>query len=224
MAHIKNRQEEAMALLDQLRISIVNGDPDEAKDATRKALQDGLKVEKILNEGLVAGIHEVGEKFGRNEIFLPELLVSGLAMRGAVGVLKPFLSDPGVKTAGKAVIATVRGDLHDIGKNLVAMMLEGGGFEVIDLGIDIAAEKIVEAAQEQKVQLVCLSSLLTTTMPAMREVVQGLQKAGLNQKVKVMIGGAPVTQKYADEIGADGYAEDAPSAVKKAKELMAGAS
>jgi 5-methyltetrahydrofolate--homocysteine methyltransferase len=221
MAHIKNTQEEAMALLDQLRNSIINGDPDGAKESTRKALQEGLKAETILNEGLISGIHEVGEKFGRSEIFLPELLVSGLAMKGAVEVLKPFLADAGVRTAGKAVIATVRGDLHDIGKNLVAMMLEGGGFEVIDLGIDIAAEKIVKAAQEQNANLVCLSSLLTTTMPAMKEVVQGLRQAGLKSKVRVMIGGAPITQKYADEIGADGYAADAPSAVKKAKELMA---
>ena len=211
-----------MALLDELRNNIVNGNPDGAKEVTQKALREGLKVGKILNEGLIAGIHEVGEKFGRSEIFLPELLVSGLAMKGAVEILKPFLSDQGVKTAGKALIATVRGDLHDIGKNLVAMMLEGGGFEVIDLGIDIPAEKIIKAAQEQKAHLVCLSSLLTTTMPAMKEVVQGLQKAGLRKKVKVMIGGAPITQKYADEIGADGYAADAPSAVKKAKELMAG--
>jgi 5-methyltetrahydrofolate--homocysteine methyltransferase len=207
MGHIEKTQEEAMALLDQLRTSIVNGDPDGAREATQKALQEGLKVETILNEGLISGIHEVGERFGRNEIFLPELLVSGLAMKGAVEVLKPFLADAGVRTAGKAVIATVRGDLHDIGKNLVAMMLEGGGFEVIDL-------------QEQNANLVCLSSLLTTTMPAMKEVVQGIQKAGLKSKVKVMIGGAPITQRYADEIGADGYAEDAPSAVKKAKELM----
>ena len=211
-----------MDLLDELRGKIVDGDPEGAKRLTQKALQEGLNAEKILSEALIAGIHEVGERFGRNEIFLPELLVAGLAMKGAVEILKPLLAAGGVETAGKAVIATVRGDLHDIGKNLVGMMLEGGGFEVFDLGIDIPAEKIVKTAQDQKAHLICLSSLLTTTMPAMRQVVQEVQKAGLKARVRVMIGGAPITQRYADEIGADGYAPDAPSAVKKARELMAG--
>ncbi len=211
-----------MGLLDELRGKIVDGDPEGAKRLTQKALQEGLRVEKILNEALIAGIHEVGERFGRNEIFLPELLVAGLAMKGSVEILKPLLAAGKVETAGKAVIATVRGDLHDIGKNLVGMMLEGGGFEVFDLGIDIPAEKIVKTAQDQKAHLICLSSLLTTTMPAMRQVVQEVQKAGLKARVRVMIGGAPITQRYADEIGADGYAPDAPSAVKKARELMAG--
>jgi len=210
-----------MAPLDQLRASILNSDPDGAKEATQKALQEGLKAETILNEGLMPGIQEVGERFGRNELFLPELIVSGLAMKGALEVLTPFLSDAGVrKGAKKAVIATVAGDLHDLGKNLVAMMLEGGGFEVVDLGIDVSAEGILEAAREQKADLVCLSSLLTTTMPAMTDVVQRLQQSGLKSKVKVMVGGAPVTQAYADEIGADGYAVDAASAVIRAKELM----
>ena len=211
-----------MDLLDELRGKIVDGDPEGAKRLTQKALQEGLNAEKILSKALIAGIHEVGERFGRNEIFLPELLVAGLAMKGAVEILKPLLAAGGVETAGKAVIATVRGDLHDIGKNLVGMMLEGGGFEVFDLGIDIPAEKIVKTAQDQKAHLICLSSLLTTTMPAMRQVVQEVQKAGLKARVRVMIGGAPITQRYADEIGADGYAPDAPSAVKKARELMAG--
>ena len=209
-----------MALFDELRASIVNGNPEAAATLTRKALQEGQKAENILHEALILGIHEVGERFGRNEIYLPELLVSGMAMKEAVAVLKPLLADPGIKTAGKALIATVRGDLHDIGKNLVGMMLEGAGFEVIDLGIDIPSERIVKAARENHAQLICLSSLLTTTMPAMKETIQEMKKAGLRQKVKIMVGGAPVTQRYADEIEADGYAPDAPSAVKKAKEIL----
>jgi 5-methyltetrahydrofolate--homocysteine methyltransferase len=210
-----------MALLEELRTSIVEGNPEAAGELTRKALQAGGKAEHILREALIPGIHEVGEKFGRNEIYLPELLVAGLAMREAIAVLKPLLTDTGVKTGGRALIATVRGDLHDIGKNLVAMMLEGAGFEVIDLGIDIPAENIARAAREHQAQLICLSSLLTTTMPAMREVIQEIKKAGLREKVKIMVGGAPVTQRFADEIGSDGYAPDAPSAVKKAKEILA---
>jgi 5-methyltetrahydrofolate--homocysteine methyltransferase len=210
-----------VALLDELRASIVNGNPEAAGEMTRKALQAGEKAENILREALISGIHEVGEKFGRNEIYLPELLVAGLAMKEAVAVLKPLLADTGVKTMGRALIATVRGDLHDIGKDLVAMMLEGAGFEVIDLGIDIPAENIVKAAREYQAQLVCLSSLLTTTMPAMKEIIQEMKKAGLREKVKIMVGGAPVTQRFADEIGSDGYAPDAPSAVKKAKEILA---
>jgi 5-methyltetrahydrofolate--homocysteine methyltransferase len=209
-----------MALLDELRASIVSGNPESARELTEKAVQEGWKAEEVLHGALIPGIHEVGEKFGRNEIYLPELLVAGMAMKEAVGVLKPLLADAGVKTAGKALIATVRGDLHDIGKNLVGMMLEGAGFEVIDLGVDIPSEKIVKAAVENRAQLICLSSLLTTTMPGMREVIQEMRKAGLSQKVKVMVGGAPITQRFADEIGADGYAPDAPSAAIKAKEIL----
>ncbi len=211
-----------MGILEELRESIIAGNPEKAKELTAKALQQQVGVDRVLKESLIAGIHEVGERFGRNELFLPELLVSGMAMRGAVQVLKPLLAKSGTASAGRAVIATVRGDLHDIGKNLVAMMLEGGGFEVTDLGTDVAAAKIVEKAREKKAHLVCLSSLLTTTMPAMKEVVEELKKQGLKGITKVMIGGAPVTQRHADEIGADGYAPDAPSAVKKANELMAG--
>jgi len=210
-----------MAILENLRESIISGNLETAKELIEKALGQGLGADKILKEALIAGIHEVGERFGRNELYLPELLVSGMAMKGAVEVLKPLLIKSGVTSAGKTVIATVRGDLHDIGKNLVAMMLEGGGFEVIDLGTDVPAAKIVQAAKEKQADLVCLSSLLTTTMPAIKEVIEELKKQGLKGKVKVIIGGAPVTQKYADEIGADGYAPDAPSAVKKANEILA---
>jgi len=211
-----------MGILEELRESIITGNAEKAGELTAKALRENLGAERILKESLITGIHEVGGRFGRNEIFLPELLVAGMAMKGAVEILKPFLAKSGITSAGRAVIATVRGDLHDIGKNLVAMMLEGGGFEVTDLGTDVPAAKIVEQAKEKQAHLVCLSSLLTTTMPAMREVVGEIKKQGLKGTVKVMIGGAPVTQKHADEIGADGYAPDAPSAVRKANELMAG--
>ncbi len=210
-----------MGLLDDLKKSVVNGDPEAARELAQKALRGGLKFEAIMSDALIPGIHEVGEKFGRGEMYLPELLVSGMAMKGAVEVLKPLRSDPGNATAGKALIATVQGDLHDIGKNVVGMMLEGAGFEVIDLGIDIPCDRVIKAAQETHAQLVCLSSLLTTTMPAMQEVIRGLERAGIRKKVKVMVGGAPVTQKFADEIGADGYAPDAPAAVKEAEEILA---
>jgi 5-methyltetrahydrofolate--homocysteine methyltransferase len=210
-----------MGLLDDLKNSVVNGDPAAARELAQKALQSGLTFEKIMSEALIPGIHDVGDKFGRGEMYLPELLVSGMAMKGAVEVLKPLGSDPGIKTAGKALIATVQGDLHDIGKKIVGMMLEGAGFEVVDLGIDIPSDKVVKAVQDMQAQLVCLSSLLTTTMPAMKAVIQGLERAGIRKRVKVMVGGAPITQKFADEIGADGYAPDAPSAVRKAEEILA---
>jgi 5-methyltetrahydrofolate--homocysteine methyltransferase len=209
-----------MAVFDELRASILGGNPESAGELTRKAVRDGHRAEEILRDVLIPGIQEVGEKFGRDELYLPELLVAGLAMKEAVGVLRPLLAQSGVKTAGKVLIATVRGDLHDIGKNLVGMMLEGAGFEVIDLGVDIPSEGIVKAARENQAQLVCLSSLLTTTMPGMRETVKEIKKAGLAQTVKVMVGGAPVTQGFADDIGADGYAPDAPSAARKAKEIL----
>ncbi len=209
-----------MGLVDDLRNSVVNGDPEAAGELARKALQGGLTFEEIMSAALIPGIHEVGDRFGRGEMYLPELLVSGMAMKGAVDVLKPLRSVPGNKTAAKALIATVQGDLHDIGKNIVGMMLEGAGFEVVDLGIDVSADKVVKAAQDNQARLVCLSSLLTTTMPGMKEVIRGLQTAGIREKVKVMVGGAPVTQRFADEIGADGYAPDAPSAVRKAEEIV----
>ncbi len=209
-----------MAVFDELRASILSGNPESAGELTRKAVREGRKPEEILRDALIPGIQEVGEKFGRDELYLPELLVAGLAMKEAVGVLRPLLAESGVKTAGKVLIATVRGDLHDIGKNLVGMMLEGAGFEVIDLGVDIPSEGIVKAIRDNHAQLVCLSSLLTTTMPGMRETVREIKRAGLAQTVKVMVGGAPVTQRFADEIGADGYAPDAPSAARKAREIL----
>jgi len=208
-----------MVDLTKLRDSLIYGKADEVRDMVKKALDEGQEVEKILNEGLIAGMNIVGEKFKRNEFYVPEMLIAARAMKAGMGILRPILIERDIKSSGTVILGTVRGDLHDIGKNLVGMMFEGGGFEVIDLGVDISPEKFVEAAKEKKAQLIGLSALLTTTMVSMKEVIEAVRKSDLKD-VKIMIGGAPVTQSYADEIGADGYAPDAASAVDKAKELI----
>jgi 5-methyltetrahydrofolate--homocysteine methyltransferase len=209
-----------MIHLKEIREAIITGRPDDAKDLAQKALQGGGEADKILNETLIPAIDEVGEKFGRNEIFFPEMLVSAMAMKEALSVLRPVLVDKGIKAIGRVVLGTVQGDLHDIGKNLVGMLLEGAGFEVIDLGIDIPKELFIKATREKNPQLLALSALLTTTMPRMKEVIDILEREGLREQVKVIIGGAPVTQQYADEIGADGYAPDAASAASKARGIL----
>ena len=208
-----------MADLQAMAEAVQRGDRDAAVQTVQDALAAGLEPEQILNEGLIAGMSSVGEKFRNNEIFIPEVLIAARAMSGAMDVLEPKLVETGVEPRGKVVIGTVKQDLHDIGKNLVAMMLKGGGFKVIDLGVDVEPEKFVEAAKGEQAQVVALSALLTTTMPNMRAVVDALQEAGLDG-VKVMIGGAPVTQAYADEIGAAGYAPDAGSAVDLVTDLI----
>lgn len=209
-----------MIHLKEIREAIITGRPDDAKDLAQKALQGGGEADKILNETLIPAINEVGEKFGRNEIFFPEMLVSAMAMKKALSVLRPVLVDKGIKAIGRVVLGTVQGDLHDIGKNLVGMLLEGAGFEVIDLGIDIPKELFIKVTREKNPQLLALSALLTTTMPRMKEVIDILEREGLREQVKVIIGGAPVTQQYADEIGADGYAPDAASAASKARGIL----
>ncbi len=209
-----------MIHLKEIREAIITGRPDDAKDLAQKALQGGGQADKILNETLIPAIDEVGEKFGRNEIFFPEMLVSAMAMKEALSVLRPVLIDKGIKAIGRVVLGTVQGDLHDIGKNLVGMLLEGAGFEVIDLGIDTPKELFIKATREKNPQLLALSALLTTTMPRMKEVIDILEREGLREQVKVIIGGAPVTQQYADEIGADGYAPDAASAASKARGIL----
>jgi 5-methyltetrahydrofolate--homocysteine methyltransferase len=209
-----------MAILEQLADAIINGKRDDAKSLTERALTDKIDAKRILDEGLIKGMGVVGEKFKANEFYVPELLVAARAMHAAMDVLKPIIAQKGIQPVGRAVIGTVRGDLHDIGKNLVAMMLEGAGFQVIDLGVDVAPEKFVEAAKENNAQIIAMSALLTTTMVNMKEVVAALQQAGAKGKHKVMIGGAPITQEYADQIGADGYAPDAASAVDRAIELL----
>jgi len=209
-----------MADLQALADAIINGKRDDAKSSTEEALAEGTSPEAVLNEGLVAGMSVVGERFKNNEFYVPEVLIAARAMKASMEVLQPKLIESGVEPAAKVAIGTVKGDLHDIGKNLVAMMLEGGGFGIIDLSVDVAPERFIEAIQSEGAAVVAMSALLTTTMPAMKDTITALEEAGLRDRVKVIIGGAPVTQKYADEIGADGYAPDAASAVDKTRELI----
>ena len=190
------------------------------KELVREALDKGVLAKEILNEGLIPGMDIVGEKMESGDMFIPEVLMSAKTMSAAVEILKPLLGDEGLTAAGKVVIGTVKGDLHDIGKNLVVMMLESAGFEVHNLGVDISPEDFVKAIKEKEPNLLALSALLTTTMSMMKQTVDAVIESGLRERVKVMIGGAPVTQKFADEIGADGYAPDAGSANKLAKALL----
>jgi 5-methyltetrahydrofolate--homocysteine methyltransferase len=207
-----------MADLSALAENLINGKAPEVKALTEKALADGVAPGEILNDGLIKGMSVVGERFKNNEFYVPEVLIAARAMHAGMDILKPALAASGVQPIGRILLGTVKGDLHDIGKNLVAMMMEGAGFEVVDLGIDVAPEKFVEAAKDGGV--IAMSALLTTTMTAMKTTVEALEEAGVRDNVKILIGGAPVTQNYADEIGADGYARDAASAADKAKELL----
>ena len=208
-----------MADLKALSEAVIRGDQNTAVEITKAALEEGTGAESILNEGLVAGMDIIGGRFKKNEVYIPEVLIAARAMKMAMEILEPELVKAGVEPVGTLLIGTTKGDLHDIGKNLVAMMLKGAGFEVIDLGVDVAPEKFVEQAKSSGSQLIGVSALLTTTMPGMEEVIKSLKDAGIS--AKVMIGGAPVTQAYADKIGADGYAADAASAVDVAKSLVA---
>ncbi len=207
-----------MADLNAIAEKLIAGKADDVKALVQAAIDDNTAPKAILEEGLIAGMNEVGRRFKANEFYVPEVLIAARAMHYGMEILEPKLQEAGVKKLAVAAIGTVKGDLHDIGKNLVAMMLRGAGFEVIDLGVDVSPEKFVESAKEGT-QVLCLSALLTTTMPQMPKVVEALKEAGCTD-VKVIIGGAPVTQKYADEIGADGYAADAASAVDVAKDLL----
>ena len=209
-------------ILKEIYDGVMSGNAGEVPVKVKAALEAGLPPATILNEGMIAAMNTVGKLFEEGEFFVPEMLISARAMQAGLAVLKPRLALADVKAAGRVVAGTVKGDLHDIGKNLVCMLLEGAGFEVIDLGTDVPPEKFVEAIKEGKADLIALSALLTTTMPNMRATIEGLKAAGVREKAKVMIGGAPVTQAYADQIGADGYAPDASRAVALAKSLMAG--
>jgi len=208
-----------MADLKALAEAVIKGDPNTAVTITKQAIAEKMPAGDVLKDGLIAGMDVVGVRFKANEIYIPEVLIAARAMKMAMQILEPELVKAGVKPVGKFVVGTVQGDLHDIGKNLVAMMMKGAGFEVIDLGVDVTSEKFVERAKATGAQLVGMSTLLTTTMPKMEKTLKDLRNAGL--KAKVMIGGAPVTQNYADKIGADGYAADAASAVDVAKRLIA---
>ncbi len=210
-----------MSLLQELSESIIRGKLPDAERLTTQALAEGISPAEILNQGLIAGMNVVGEKFKNNEFYVPEVLIAARAMKGAMAILRPKLVETGVKPIGRCVLGTVKGDLHDIGKNLVGMMLEGAGFEVIDLGVDVSPDKFITTAQERQAQVIGLSALLTTTMVNMKGVISALQEKGARDRFKVIVGGAPVTQSYADEIGADGYAPDAASAVEVVKKMVA---
>ena len=208
-----------MADLQALAQAIIKGDQNTAVTITQNALQEGTVAKNVLEQGLIAGMDVVGSRFKKNEVYIPEVLISARAMKMAMKILEPELVKAGVEPLGKFVIGTVQGDLHDIGKNLVAMMMKGAGFEVIDLGVDVKPEKFIERANNQSAHLIGMSALLTTTMPGMERTVKALRDAGVS--ARIMVGGAPVTQGYADKIGADAYAADSASAVDLAKTLLA---
>jgi len=207
-----------MADVTTISENLQKGKAAEVAELVQQAIDEKVPVKKILDEGLLHGMGVIGGKFKKNEVYVPEVLIAARAMNAGMKVLEPLLAKEGIEPVGKVVLGTVKGDLHDIGKNLVGMMFKGGGFEVVDLKIDVAAEQFVEAAKESGAKLIGLSALLTTTMPEMKNVVEKAKAAGVD--AKIIIGGAPVTQAYADEIGADGYAPDAASAVDVGKELL----
>lgn len=207
-----------MAGLEEISLMVQEGNFKEVERLTQEALDKGRLAQDILNGGLIAGMSVIGERFKRNECFVPAVLLAARAMKAGMALLRPILTDTGIEFIGKVVLGTVKGDQHDIGKNLVGMMLEGAGFEVIDLGTDTPSEKFVETVKEKKADIVGISALLTTTMPQMKTTIEALKSAELT--VKTMIGGALVTQRFADEINADGFGKDAAVAVEKAKELI----
>ncbi len=209
-----------MADMQALAEAVISGNKDVAESLTQAAIDEGVGPADVINNGLIAGMMVVGEKFKNNEFYVPEVLIAARAMQSAMGLVKPLLAEGEMEARGRVAIGTVKGDLHDIGKNLVAMMLEGGGYEIVDLTVDVSPEQFVEAVSAQGCNVIALSALLTTTMPSMKDTVDALVEAGVRDQVKVVIGGAPVTQSYADEIGADGYAPDAASAVDSVAELL----
>ena len=208
-----------MADLQAIAENLIKGQAPKVVELVTQALDEGIPVRDILHEGLIAGMNVVGNKFKNNEFYVPEVLIAARAMKQGMALIQPRLVSEKIEPLGKVSIGTVKGDLHDIGKNLVAMMLEGAGFQIIDLGIDVSPEKFIASVKEQGAQIICMSALLTTTMPSMQTTIETVKEAGLSD-VHVMIGGAPVTQAYADQIGANGYAPDAASASEKARELV----
>ena len=210
-----------MSLLEQISTALQKGKAKDIKELVQQAIDQNIPAETILNDGLMAGMNVIGGKFKRNEVFVPEVLIAGRAMDIGTAMLKPLLVKDGVKNKGRVVIGTVKGDLHDIGKNLVRMMIEAKGFEVIDLGVDVPGESFLKTAQDSQVDIVCLSALLTTTMNEMRNVVELFEGAGVRERFKIMIGGAPITQSFCTTIGADIYTPDAASAADAAMGLVA---
>ena len=201
--------------------AVVAGNASAVRSLTEQALADGADPLTLVNEFMIPAMDEVGRRFECSEYFVPELLLSARAMKAALELIRPLLAKSGAKPAARVVVGTVKGDLHDIGKNLVAAMFEGGGFDVIDLGVNVPPEKFVETVRDRGAQIVAMSALLTTTMPGMRTTIEAFNQAGLRNQVKILIGGAPITQKFADEIGADGYGDNAPAAVHLARQVLA---
>ncbi len=208
-----------MAVLDDIKQLVIKGDRDGTVSNVEQALSEGTPAGDILNQALIPGMNEVGQRFESGEYFIPEMMIAARAMKAAVEIIQPLLIESGAEPLGVVAVGTVKGDLHDIGKNLVAMMLEGAGFAIKDLGVDVKPEAFVQAVKDGA-QIVALSALLTTTMPSMQSTIEALQEAGVRERVKVMVGGAPLTQAYADQIGADAYSPDASSAARAAKQLI----
>ncbi len=211
-----------MSILNEISENLQRGKAKIVKTLVQQAIEEGVPAKQILEEGLLSGMNIVGEKFKANEVFVPEVLVAARAMNMGTAVLKPLLAEDGVEASGKVCIGTVKGDLHDIGKNLVKMMMEGKGLEVVDLGVDVSPEQFVDAVQNQGCQIICCSALLTTTMGIMADVVKAAEAAGIRDSVKIMVGGAPVTEAFCQQIGADKYTPDAATAADVAVQLLAG--
>ncbi len=209
-----------MTIFEKIADEVQKGNSESVEALVNEALFQEIHADTIMDDGLVKGMNIVSEKFKNNECFIPEVLVSAKAMTVGLGILKPLLAEKNVKPLGKVVIGTIQGDLHDIGKNIISMLLQGAGFEIIDLGADVHVDRFVESAKDENADLVGMSALLTTTMINMKTVIEGLKEAGIRESIKVIIGGAPVTQAYADQIGADGYAADAATGVDVAKKLL----
>jgi 5-methyltetrahydrofolate--homocysteine methyltransferase len=209
-----------MSEASELYDAILTGNNKKAIEVTENALKAGTGAKELVDKYMIPAMDEVGRRFEANEYFVPELLIAARAMKGALQLVRPLLAEQKVAAAGRVAIGTVKGDLHDIGKNLVAAMLEGGGFDIIDLGVDVSAEKFVQAIKESRANVVCLSALLTTTMPGMKDIIQAIDAAGEREMVKIMVGGAPVTKQYAEQIGADGFSDNASGAVTEARRLL----
>lgn len=211
-----------MGILDDISAFLQKGKANDVKRLVQEALDQGMSAQDILENGLMVGMNIIGGKFKRNEVFVPEVLIAARAMNGGTALLKPYLASDGVKARGKVVLGTVKGDLHDIGKNLVRMMLEGKGLEVIDLGVDVSVDKFIAAVREHQPQILALSALLTTTMNEMKTVIDAMEEAGLRKQLKIMVGGAPISQGFCTTIGADAYSPDAAAAADAALGLLAG--
>jgi len=209
-----------MGHVDTIYDGILKGNMKAVQDATNAGLSEGLSAGRLLNEAMIPAMAEVGRLFEANEYYVPEMLIAARAMKAGLAILRPQLVEEEVKPLGRVALGTVKGDLHDIGKNLVGIMIEGAGFEIIDLGVDVSPEAFMDAVKNQGAQIVGLSALLTTTMPSMKTTIEAFEEAGLRDQVKIIVGGAPLTQRYADEIGADGYGRDAAAAANLAKQLL----